>query len=311
MKLLKSSDIVSSELLVYDWSLMQSAIKVAMDKLTDSVIKRKIVRTSATAVPWLPIAAFAATAIATSAAPVLLTCRMPLQDVLSQLEQLEEAQREYIARMQASAAEAHEMPSEVLALNGDRVVQRHAEAPLADNAWPDRCAPAAPSIRQRPSVSPSTTCMHRMCACRQRRRQWAAPGARAEAEAMMRRQAPVDAGVHRRTDLSGEDDRLLLCLLTEFGESATLVAEVFSAIRRLDGVHMDRQVVVNRVRCRHACGQRGPRRRRPDGARACRTRSGRRCARRTRARCCGGPCRAVAPACSSTLRSSGPSRSAC
>ena len=67
--------------------------------------------------------------------------------------------------------------------------------------------------------------------------------------ALARRHLPGEGAQHRRQDLTGEDDRLLMCLLTEFGDtSPTLVAEVFSSIRRLDGVHMDRNIVVARVR---------------------------------------------------------------
>lgn len=85
--------------------------------------------------------------------------------------------------------------------------------------------------------------------CRSRRRQWVA-GMRPDGEAALARRLPVDVAQQRRMDLSGEDDRLLMCLLAEFGEaSPTLVAEVFSSIRRLDGVHMDRNIVVSRVRC--------------------------------------------------------------
>lgn len=84
---------------------------------------------------------------------------------------------------------------------------------------------------------------------RGRRRQWVA-GMRPDGDATLtRRHLPVEAAQHRRQDLTGEDDRLLLCLLAEFGDaSPTLVAEVFSSIRRLDGVHMDRSIVVARVR---------------------------------------------------------------
>lgn len=72
--------------------------------------------------------------------------------------------------------------------------------------------------------------------------------------ALARRHLPVEGVQHRRADLTGEDDRLLMCLLSEFGEaSPTLVAEVFSAIRRLDGVHMDRNIVVSRVCSRALC----------------------------------------------------------
>lgn len=74
-------------------------------------------------------------------------------------------------------------------------------------------------------------------------------GMRPDGEAALaRRHLPVEAAAHRRADLTSEDDRLLMCLLAEFGESSpTLVAEVFSSIRRLDGVHMDRNIVVARV----------------------------------------------------------------
>jgi hypothetical protein len=60
---------------------------------------------------------------------------------------------------------------------------------------------------------------------------------------------PLDArAATARADLTADDERLLMCLLAEFGEqSPTLVAEVFSSIRRLDGVHMDRNFVVSRV----------------------------------------------------------------
>ena len=44
MKCFKSSDIVSSSLLVYDYSLMKSALQITTEKLQERAIKRKIVR---------------------------------------------------------------------------------------------------------------------------------------------------------------------------------------------------------------------------------------------------------------------------
>lgn len=45
-----------------------------------------------------------------------------------------------------------------------------------------------------------------------------------------------------------EDDRLLCCIMTEFGDNNALVADVYVSTRRLEGIHCDTSHTVQRIR---------------------------------------------------------------